>query len=70
MHLVHLKWQFVIIYIIYMSRTNVLEGMLDGIVLCVLDCDILGSKFELPPHHYIPFRVDILGKGMKPPTMD
>ena len=32
----------------------------------MLDCDIVGSKFELKSRNYIPFRTNTIGKGMIP----
>ena len=37
-----------------------------GVMVKVLYCGIVGSKFELQSCFYVHFRTNILGKGMKP----
>ena len=37
-----------------------------GVVANVLDCDIVGSEFELESHYHVHFQTNAPGKGMKP----
>ena len=37
-----------------------------GIVVNVMNCDIVVSEFELQPHYHIHFRANTFGKGINP----
>ena len=37
-----------------------------GVVVNVLDCDIVLGESELQSCNYVPFRINTLGKGMNP----
>ena len=41
-------------------------SLIGGVVVNVLDCDIVVSEFELQLRYYVQFWTNNLGKGMKP----
>ena len=50
----------------HFSATKNLVGSPHGIVVNVLDCSIVISKFELKSHYFVHFQSNILGEGMDP----
>ena len=46
-----------------MLFSKLLEG---GVMVNVLDCEIVVREFELQSHYYVHFRANTLGKGMNP----
>ena len=45
-------------------RTPFSQGSPNGVVVYVLNCDIIVSEFELQSRYYVYFRTNSLGKGM------
>ena len=49
-----------------MSIKNVQGESPRGVVVNVLDCDIVVSKFEIQSWYYVHFQTNAFGKGMNP----
>ena len=47
-----------------MEHVCVLSGSLYGIVVDILECNMVVSEFELQPRYYVYFQTNTLGKGM------
>ena len=58
------KCKTVLFFCFYFQVPGGGEGSACGIVVNMLDCDIIVSKFELKLHYYIHFQPNTLKKGM------
>ena len=52
--------------VFYSTYYPVSGGCPHGIMVKVMDCEIVANEFELQLRYYIHFRTNTLGKGMNP----